>query len=56
MNITIVGFGYVGISNAILLDKENKICIYDIDGAKVRSVNSGHTLSIPMILPQPYPS
>ena len=40
MNITIAGFGYVGISNAILLGKKNNICIYDVNEAKVRSVNA----------------
>ena len=40
MNITIAGFGYVGLSNAILLGKHNSICIYDVDTEKVKNVNS----------------
>ena len=38
--IAVVGAGYVGISNAILLGKKNNICIYDVNEAKVRSVNA----------------
>ena len=39
-NISVVGVGYVGIANAILLAQKNKVIAYDIDLAKIEK-NSG---------------
>ena len=40
MNITIVGTGYVGLSLAVILSKNNKVLAFDIDEKKVRMINS----------------
>lgn len=40
MNICIVGIGYVGISNAILLSQNNSVTLLDIDESKVKLINS----------------
>lgn len=39
MNITVVGCGYVGLSNALLLSQSNKVIILDIDSEKVEKIN-----------------
>lgn len=39
MNITIVGTGYVGLSNAVLLAQHNKVIALDIVQAKVELIN-----------------
>lgn len=40
MNITVVGLGYVGISNAVLLAQKNKVTAVDIINEKVEKVNN----------------
>ena len=40
MKIAVVGAGFVGLSNAILLAQHNKVVIYDIVPAKVDLINS----------------
>ena len=40
MNITVVGAGYVGLSNAILFSQSCKVTAYDINEEKVRLINS----------------
>lgn len=40
MKIAIVGTGYVGLSNAIILSKFNKVYALDIDKHKVELINS----------------
>ncbi|MFC4621204.1 nucleotide sugar dehydrogenase [Comamonas nitrativorans] len=39
MKITVVGMGYVGLSNAVLLAKNHQITALDIDTAKVEKLN-----------------
>lgn len=41
MNIVIVGIGYVGLSNAVLLAKCNNVILLDIDKYKVDLINDG---------------
>jgi len=41
VNITIVGTGYVGISNAVLLAQHNRVVALDIDSRKVDQINAG---------------
>ena len=38
--ITVVGLGYVGVSNAVLLGQHNKVYCYDIDQSKVDLINN----------------
>lgn len=40
MNITVVGIGYVGLSNAILLSQHNKVTAVDISKERVDLINS----------------
>ena len=40
VKITVVGTGYVGISNAILLAQRNAVVALDIDGGKVEQINA----------------
>lgn len=40
MNIVVVGAGYVGLSNAILLARKNKVTIYEISNEKVEKINN----------------
>lgn len=39
MNITVVGCGYVGLSNALLLSQNNNVIVLDIDQDKVAKIN-----------------
>lgn len=41
MNITVVGLGYVGLSNAVLLAQHNNVRALEIDQAKVDKINQG---------------
>ena len=41
MKIGVVGIGYVGLSNAVLLAKDHEVVILDVDVARVTSVNAG---------------
>lgn len=40
LNITVVGTGYVGLSNAMLLSKHHKVTALDIDSNRVNSLNN----------------
>ena len=39
MNITVVGTGYVGLSNAVLLSQFNRVIAVDIIPEKVKMIN-----------------
>lgn len=41
MKISVIGCGYVGLSNAIVLSKHHKVSIVDIDIDKINRINSG---------------
>lgn len=41
MKITVIGTGYVGLSNAVLLSQHNDVVAVDIDATKVDSINDG---------------
>ena len=36
MRITVVGAGYVGLSNAVLLAQSHDVCVLDLDADKVK--------------------
>ncbi|WP_309045374.1 nucleotide sugar dehydrogenase [Marinobacter sediminicola] len=40
MKIAVVGTGYVGLSNAVLLSQRNKVCALDVDESRVNLVNA----------------
>ena len=40
MKIAIVGIGYVGLSNAILLSQNNSVTLLDVDQSKVDLINN----------------
>ncbi|MDC0923826.1 NAD-binding protein, partial [Gammaproteobacteria bacterium] len=40
MKIAIVGMGYVGLSNAMLLSQYNKVIALDVDPAKINQLNN----------------
>ena len=39
MKITVVGIGYVGLANAILLAQNNIVTLLDVDKEKVYKIN-----------------
>ena len=39
--ISIIGMGYVGCGNALMLSKQNEVSIVDIDENKVKNFNNG---------------
>ncbi len=41
MKIAVVGIGYVGLANAILLSQHNEVVLLDIDSGKVDAINKG---------------
>ncbi|MBK2027288.1 hypothetical protein IB643_03860 [Allofrancisella guangzhouensis] len=41
MNITIVGLGFVGLSNAVLLSQHNDVVAYDIDEIRLKKISEG---------------
>ena len=41
MHITVVGTGYVGLSNAMLLSKNNKVIAIDLIEERVQMLNDG---------------
>ncbi|KRA38542.1 MULTISPECIES: nucleotide sugar dehydrogenase [unclassified Nocardioides] len=43
MKITVVGAGYVGLSNAVLLSRFNDVTVLDVDADRVAAVNEGRS-------------
>ena len=39
MKITVVGAGYVGLSNALLFSRQHDVTVLDIDQARVKNIN-----------------
>ena len=39
MKITVVGAGYVGLSNALLFSKQHEVIILDIDQSRIKQIN-----------------
>ena len=40
MNITVIGAGYVGMSNALLLAQNNNVSIIDLDHSKIQKIQN----------------
>lgn len=43
IKIAVVGMGYVGLSNAVLLARKNTVCVLDVLPEKVKLINSGQS-------------
>ncbi|CAD5896163.1 nucleotide sugar dehydrogenase [Carnobacterium maltaromaticum] len=43
MKISVVGLGYVGLSNALLLARNNEVTAYDISAEKIKQLQNGKT-------------
>jgi UDPglucose 6-dehydrogenase len=43
MKIAVVGAGYVGLSNAVLLAQHNEVVVLDVDAEKVAAIRSGRS-------------
>lgn len=43
MKITVVGMGYVGLANGILLAQHHSVTFFDIDSVRVTQLNCGHS-------------
>ena len=43
MKITVVGLGYVGLSNAVILARHNEVVALEVDAARADLVNSGRS-------------
>lgn len=41
--ITVVGIGYVGISNTVLLAQHNEVTALDVDAHRVSQLNHGYS-------------
>ena len=41
MKIAIIGAGYVGLGNALLLAQKNEVFLIDTDPKKVKNINAG---------------
>ena len=39
MRVSVIGMGYVGLSNAVLLSLKNNVVCHDIDTSKLESIN-----------------
>ena len=44
MKVVVVGLGYVGLSNAILMAQHHEVIAVDIISKKVQMINSGKAL------------
>ncbi len=52
MKITVVGAGYVGLSNAVLLSRFNDVTVLDVDADRVTAVNEGRSPIVDVELEQ----
>ena len=43
IKIAVIGMGYVGLSNAVLLARKNTVCVLDVLPEKVKLINSGQS-------------
>ena len=54
MKITIVGIGYVGLSNAILLAQHNEVVALDIIPEKVEMINNRQSSELSDVIDKVY--
>ena len=41
MKVSVIGMGYVGLSNSVLLSLKNNVVCHDIDTSKLESIKIG---------------
>ena len=50
MKVSIIGMGYVGLSNAVLLSLKNNVVCHDIDTSKLDWIRMGTTVATNALL------
>jgi len=46
MKKTVVGMGFVGLSNAVLLSQHNDVTVYDVDSTRLDVISNGYVTNL----------